>query len=133
MPDITSVKLKRMLVDAKEMRDFGFLEGDAVFFLIARPILTLAKQMEELEASPKFMRLSDKMMAIEEQHGQGPLPQEWHNLDYEWYLLLDKIIAGKFIECEEQGMAALYTSDRCEFGRRYENGQRLASRYRYNG
>ena len=63
--------------------------------------------------------------------GQEPLPQEWYDLDYEWNLTLDKIIAGKFIECGEPGMAALFASDHCDFYRRHENGK--AFQFRYNG
>ena len=130
MTNINPVKLKRLLVDAQAMHEEGFFKGDAAFFLIAQPILKLAKQFEELEASPKFMRLSYTMIAIEKQYGQEPWPQEWHDLDHEWYLTLDKIIVGKFIECGEPRMATLYASDRCEFRRRYKNGRRLLSQRR---
>ena len=133
MSDINSVKLKRMLVDAKELIEAGIFKGDAAFFFIALPILKLAKQFEELASSPKLMRLSVKMMTMEERQGHAPWPKEWHDLDHEWNLTLDKIIAGKFIECGEPGMAALFTSDRCEFYRRYENGRRLTIQHRYNG
>ena len=115
------------------MRAAGCITGDLAFFLITLFILELAQRFEELAASPELMCLGSKMMAIEEQHGQQPRPTEWHDLDYQWNLTLDKIIVGKFIECGEPGMAALFASDRCEFYRRHENGHRLASQYRYNG
>jgi hypothetical protein len=132
MPNIDHVKFKRMLHSAKEMSAVGIISGHTAFFLIAAPILKLAQQFEELAACPKLMFLDGKMKALEERLGQRPLPQEWHDLECEWNRILDKIIVGKFIECGEPGMAALYESDRCEFYRRYENGRRLTSQCRDN-
>jgi len=132
MTIITPVKLKRMLIDAQEFGRSGWFNGDAAFFLVATPIFKLATQIEELGASPKLISLDKKMVAIEKQYARKPLPQEWHDLEYEWNLTLDKIIIGKFIECGEPGMAALYASDRFEFYRRYENGRRLTFEFGYN-
>lgn len=86
----------------------------------------------DLAASPRLMRLDVTMVAIEEHCGQKPWPQEWHDLNHEWNLTLDKIIAAKFNELGEPGMAIIYASDRCEFYRRYENGRRLVSQYQRN-
>ncbi len=98
------VKYIKVLIVMKMLRQRGRVTGDAAFYLIARPILFLAEDFEGVKTL---------------------------NEEQEQERIYDKLIAGKFLECGEAGMAALYMSDRCEFDRRYENGRRLTSKRRY--
>lgn len=127
VPNVSQHDLVPVIVEANNA---GFFDPpDVGFFFVALHLVRMGEN--EIVDHPEIVAISDEIQVVIKEHdapygedgwpsGEGPV--EYLNLQEKWAAVADRIIAHKMREYDPT-MAALFTSNRREFDRRYEVGR----------